>query len=125
MPYRDGVYHLPEHRHAVVPDPMSTCHSRLRIYLWNVLAFRHDREPEKEAEWLAKAREAARELGVWLDRRERAAAIGAAASAAKQDFAQDLAEEGTPFDVPRCLWDGESAPVHEWRSRKGREPLFR
>ncbi|MBN8901912.1 MAG: hypothetical protein BGO51_24375 [Rhodospirillales bacterium 69-11] len=125
MPYRNGIYQLPEHPITIVPDPMGTAYSRLKIYFWNILAFRHDGEMQQAAEWEAKAREAARALGCWMDEHERVAAVSAAASSAKKDFARDLAEEGTVINLPRWLWDGEQPPIREWRSQKGVEPMFR
>ena len=51
MPYANGTYHLPERTTGDMPDPLSTAHARLRIYLWNVLAFYHDDDEHSAARW--------------------------------------------------------------------------
>ena len=107
MPYVNGTYRLPERTPSAVPDPLATAHARLSIYLWNVLACRHDGDEHSAARWQKTAWEAAGHLRRMLDPTEAASAVSDAARQAKRNFAQDLT--GTA----------------DWRARRGMEPRFR
>jgi hypothetical protein len=107
MPYINGTYRLPECTPSTVPDPLATTHARLSIYLWNVLAYRHDGDEHSATRWQKRAWEAAGYLRHMLDPTEAASAVSDAARQAKRNFAQDQA--GTA----------------DWRARRGMEPRFR
>jgi hypothetical protein len=104
MPYIAGrhsfLYSTSEEYNA----PRRKAFIRLRFYLWNVLAFRHDQEHEREAHWQKKADDCASELRRLLDPNEASAAIGDTLRQAKARFADELASEV------------------EWRRERGIEP---
>jgi hypothetical protein len=107
MPYVNGTYRLPERTPSTVPDPLATAHARLSIYLWNVLAYRHDGDEHSAARWQKTAWEAAGHLRRMLDPTEAASAVSDAARQAKSTFAQDL------------------TGAEDWRARRGVEPRLR
>jgi len=86
---------------------LSTAYVRLRTYLWNVLAYRHDRDEHSATRWQRRAWEAAGHLRTMLDSTEAASAVSDAARRARKDFAQDL------------------VGPEDWRARRGIEPRFR
>jgi hypothetical protein len=104
MPYIAGRYSFPYLTSEEYNAPRRTAFIRLRFYLWNVLAFRHDRERERKAHWQKKADDCASELRRLLDPTEASAAIGDALRQAKARFADELASEV------------------EWRRERGIEP---
>ena len=107
MPYVNGIYRLPERTPSATPDPLSMAHVRLCTYLWNVLAYRHDRDEHSATRWQKRAWETAGHLSTMLDPTEAASAVSDAARRAKRSFAQDL------------------AGAEDWRARRGFEPRFR
>jgi hypothetical protein len=104
MPYIAGRYSFPYSISDEYNAPRRKAFIRLQVYLWNVLAFRHDREREREAHWQKKVNDCASELRRLLDPNEASAAIGDALSQAKARFAHELAS-GV-----------------EWRRERGIEP---
>jgi hypothetical protein len=104
MPYIAGRHSFPYSTSEEYNAPRRKAFIRLRFYLWNVLAFRHDQEREREAHWQKKADDCASELRRLLDPTEASAAIGDALRQAKARFADELASEV------------------EWRRERGIEP---
>ena len=106
MSYVNGIYRLPERMPSATPDPLSMAHVRLCTYLWNVLAYCHDRDEHSAARWQKRAWKTASHLRTMLDPTEAASAISDAARRARKSFAQDL------------------AGAEDWRARRGFEPRF-
>lgn len=104
MPYVNGIYRLPEHKPGDTPDPLRAAYERLRTYLWNVLAYRHDGDEHSAVRWQKRAWETSGRLRTMLDQTEAASAISDAARQARRTFAEDL------------------AGVDDWRARRGIEP---
>ena len=104
MPYIAGRYSFPYSTSEEYNASRRKAFIRLQFYLWNVLAFRHDRQREREAHWQKKANDCASELRHLLDANEASAAIGDALRQAKTRFADELAS-GV-----------------EWRRERGMEP---
>src|SRR5689334_17938027 len=73
MPYVNGTYRLPERTPSAIPDPLYMAHVRLCTYLWNVLAYRHDRDEHSAARWHRRAWETADHLRTMLVRPRRRA----------------------------------------------------
>ncbi len=76
MPYIRGQYHFPSTPSPGQIDARGAAFIRLQVSLWNVLAFHHDREREREAHWQQRAKDCAAELRRLLDPYEASAAIG-------------------------------------------------
>lgn len=126
MPYVNGQYRLPSSPQPRANDPLSTALVRLEVYLWNVLACRHDRDELGAQEWQRKAQEAAEQVRARLDDREAPGAIALAARSAKRQFERDLEDEGKTYKEPSLLKGMPSTDwAQGWRAKKGREPIIR
>ena len=91
MPYIRGQYHFPSTPSPGQIDARGAAFIHLQVSLWNVLAFHHDREREREAHWQQRAKDCAAELRRLLDPYEASAAIGEAGRQAKARFTSELA----------------------------------
>ena len=102
MPYVNGTYRLPERTPSTVPDPLATAHARLSIYLWNVLAYRHDGDEHSAARWQKTAWEAAGHLRCMLVR--------------LRPRVPSAMRPGRPRGASRRIWPGRrtGAPGGAW-----------